>query len=130
MYDDSHSDRREPDRKDDEAEDRRPVVSEISRRGVVCRIEQYGCDEECQRDLGRYGERRCARKKREEGTAKREEDGIRGTDPACQSGQDYRREDETQQSFELTHVEQDSNVLRFWGDSRRRGTGPLEPYSA
>ena len=97
-------DRRQGDGKDNQAGDRSPVVPEISRRGVVCRIEQYGCDEECQRELGRYGERRCARKKREEGTADRQEDRIRGADPTCQSGQDHCREDQTQQPFELTHV--------------------------
>ena len=42
-------DGRESDREDDQARDRRPVVPEISQRRVVGRVEQYGCDEERQR---------------------------------------------------------------------------------
>ena len=64
--DDGDRDGREADREHDQAGERRPVVLEISRRGVVGRIEEHGREEERQRELGRHGERRRARKKREE----------------------------------------------------------------
>ena len=51
--DDGDSGGRESDREDDQARHRRPVVPEIPERRVVRRIEQHGCDEERQRELGR-----------------------------------------------------------------------------
>src|SRR4029434_10416011 len=99
MYDDGHSDRREPDRKDDEAEDGRPVVSEISWRCVVRGVEQHWRDEDCQCKLGRYDERGRAREKSEQRTAQREEDWIGCADAPRRRGHDNGGEDETNKSF-------------------------------
>jgi hypothetical protein len=103
MYDDSHSDCREPDRKDDEAEDGRPVVSEISWRCVVRGIEQHWRDEDCQRKLGRYDERGCAREECEERAAKCQKDWIGCADASRRCRQENSREDETNESFEFPH---------------------------
>ena len=77
---------RESDRENDEARYRRPIVLEIPKRSVVSRIEQYRCDEQRQRKLGRDGERGRAWKKREHRAAQREEHRIRRSDAARRGG--------------------------------------------
>jgi len=67
---------REPDREYDQARHRRPILPEVSGRGVVSRIEQVGSDEERQCKLGRDAERRRSWKKREERATERQEDRI------------------------------------------------------
>ena len=89
------------DREDDQARQRRPVVPEISERRVVRRVEQDGCDEERQRELGREGERRRDWKKREQRAAERQEYRIRRSDAARQRRQDHGGdEQQTEKLFE------------------------------
>ena len=79
---DGDGDGGEADGNNDQTGDRRPVVPEIPRRCVVRRVEQHGCDEERQRELGQHGERRRAGNKREERAAEREKHGIGRADAA------------------------------------------------
>jgi hypothetical protein len=102
--DDRYRSRRESDREYDQARHRHPVVLEISERGVVRRVEQYGCDEERQRKLGRERERRRHRKKREQRTAERQENGIRRPDAARRTRQEHGRHEETEKLLEFAHI--------------------------
>ena len=88
----------------DQPRDRRPVVLEISERRVVRRVEQYGCDEERQRKLGRERERRRDRKEREQRAAERQEHRIRCSDAAGSRRQDHRGDEQSQELFEFPHV--------------------------
>jgi len=80
------------------------VVSEISERGVICGIEQNGHHEECQRKLGRKRERRPYWKERQQRTTDRQENGIRCSDAARSSRQDYGGNEQTKNLFEFPHV--------------------------
>ena len=82
----------------------RPIVPEISGRRVVSRIEQYGCDKERQRKLGRDAERGRAWKKRQQRSAERQEYRIRCSDAACRRRQDHGRDKQTKDLFEFPHV--------------------------
>ena len=102
--DDGDGGGRESDREDDQARHRRPVVPEISERRVVRRVEQYGGDEERQRQLGRERERRRDRNKREQRTAERQEHRIRCADAARRRRQDHGGDEETEKLFEFPHI--------------------------
>ena len=102
--DDGDGDGREADGEDHQAGDWRPVVLEVSGRCVVGRIEQDGCNEERQREFGRYGERRRARKKREERAAERQEYGIRCAGTTRRRRQENGGEEQANHSFEFPHV--------------------------
>jgi hypothetical protein len=102
--DDGNGGRCESDREYDQARHRRPIVPEISERCVVRRVEQYGCHEERQRQLGRQRKRRCHRKKREQRTAERQENRIGGSDPAGCTRQDHGGNEEPEKLFEFPHT--------------------------
>jgi hypothetical protein len=104
----SDSGGREPDREDDQASDRGPVVPEVPERRVVRRIEQHGRDEERQRKLRRDREGGRAGKKREQRTPQRQEYRIRRSDAACQGCEDHGRDEQDQKFFELVHT------TRYW----------------
>ena len=95
---------RETDGEDDQAGNRRPVVFEISRRCVVGRVEQYGCNEERQREFRRDGERRRAGKEREERAAEGQEYRIRCSGTARRCRQENGGEEQADESFEFPHV--------------------------
>ena len=101
---------RESDREYDQAGHGRPIVPEISKRRVVSRIEQYGCDEERQRKLGRNAERGSAWNKRQQRTAERQEYRIRCSNPAGHGRQDHGRDEQTEKLFESPHLSRDWRV--------------------
>ena len=107
--DDGDGDGRESDREDHQARDRRPVVLEIPERRVVRRVEQYGCDEQRQRQFGRQREGRRGWNKGEQRTAERQEHRIRCADAACSCRQNHGGDEETEELFELSHV-----LIRSW----------------
>ncbi len=102
--DNSNGDGRESNRDNDQARDRRPVVPEVPERRVIRRIEQYGGDEERQRELGRERDRRCYWNEREQRPAEREEDRIWGADAAGPARQDHGSDEQSQKLFELAHT--------------------------
>ena len=101
--DDGDGDGRESDREDDQPRDRRPVVLEVSQRRVVCRVEQYGRDEQRQRKIGRKGERGRGRKKGEQCAAERQEHRIRCADAARCRRQNHGGDEQREKLFELMH---------------------------
>ena len=109
--DDGNGGGRESDRDDDQARHRRPVVPEVSERRVVRRVEQYGRDEERQRELGRERERRRAWNEREQRTAERQEDRIRRSDAARCCRQDHGGDEETEKLFELPHMHRSTRTV-------------------
>ena len=102
--DDGDGGRREAHRDDDEAGDRRPVVAEVARRGVVGRVEQDRRDEQRQRQLGSDGER-AARPARTRGSRRRgRERPDRAPDSTRGGGEQDGRDEEDEDLFEVGHV--------------------------
>ena len=109
--DDGDGDGRESDGEDDQTGDRRPVVPEISQRGVVGRVEQHRRDEQRQRELGQHGERRRAGNEREERAAERQEHRIGCADAARQRRQHHGGENQADQYFEFRHDAEIAPIL-------------------
>ena len=91
-----------PTANDDQADDRRPVVAQVARRGVVGRIEQDRRDEQRQRQLRRQREsarraRRPAARRRAPGTPDTARRAPRGAPPA------HGGNEQDQDLFEFLH---------------------------
>jgi hypothetical protein len=97
--DDGNSGGRKSDRKDDQTGYRHPIVSEVSERRVISRIEQYGRDKERQCKRGGDAEGGHAWKKRQQRTAERQEYRIRCSNAPRRSGQDHRCDEQTKDLF-------------------------------
>ena len=97
-------DSREAHGDNDQTRDRCPVVPEVSRRCVIRRVEQYGCHEQRQRELGQHGERRCAWHEREDRAAERKEHRIGCAHAPRHRGQQRGGEDQDNEDFEFSHL--------------------------
>ena len=117
--DDGDGHRREADREDDEAGDRRPV-SEISGRGVEGRVEQDGRDEERQGELGRNGNDGRAGNEREDGAAEGEEHGIGRADAARGARQERRPRGRSRRALRARSCDLDTDDLNRYPEGRRR----------
>jgi hypothetical protein len=101
----------ESDREYHESRDRRPIVLEVSQRRVVCRVEQYGRDEQRQRKLGRESEGGRDRKKGEQCPAERQEHRIRCANAARRGRENDGCNKQREKLFELPHL---TDTLALW----------------
>ena len=110
-HDDGNGERRQADGDNDQAGDRRPVVPEVTRRGVIRSVEQNRGDEKSERQLRQNSERGGAWHKRQESAAQREKNGIRRANAACERRKECGSEDQTDEDFELFHVSAMAAIL-------------------
>jgi hypothetical protein len=114
---------REANGKHDEADERHPIVFEISRRRVIRRVEQDRRDEDSQRQIGRDGEGWRARNEGEDRTADRQKNGIGRTDAAGCGGENDGREDQANERFEFSHQHRLAAILPEPPRTRRYDEG-------